>query len=114
LKEWKNIGDVWRGWGMRQGMRYWHNWEGFEKRERVWDIDVIERGLERERGWDIDVIERSEREGFWQTRERKREGSDRLERKTEDEILTSFKKWKSEREAWGDVSRFKYVDIECK
>jgi hypothetical protein len=41
-------------------------------------------------------------------------GSDRLDRKIKDEILTSLKEWKNERKAWGGVSGFRYTNIECK
>jgi len=72
--------------------------------------------LEKEKGeWDIDIIESSEREAFWQTKERERERDfDKLERKTKDEILTSLKEWNNEREAWGGVTGFGYANIECK
>lgn len=40
--------------------------------------------------------------------------SDRPKRKIKDEILTSLKEWKNEREVWGSVSGLTYTNIECK
>ncbi len=40
--------------------------------------------------------------------------SNKLKKTTKDEILTSLKEWKNEREAWGSVSGLIYAHIECK
>lgn len=48
------------------------------------------------------------------TLKKEKKTSDRLERKMKDEILTSLKEWKNEREAWSNMSGLKYANIECK